>query len=129
MNKGELSMNTKQALIALAIAATVTATAAIAQSTTPAATPTSASTVAAPESDYKGKRPMKFQDRKAKALQSLEKRAAKIQEQQTCAQAATDGAALDKCLPRHKGKGGRHKRGKGAEAAEAPAKDSASSGK
>jgi len=110
-------MNTKQVLIAIAITAAMSATAVMAQNAAAPASSAPAATAAADQgSGHKGKRPMKFEDRKAKKLQNLEKAAAKIQQKQACAEAATDNASLDKCFPkRGKGKGGWKKRSKGGD--------------
>jgi hypothetical protein len=102
-------MNKKQALIAIAVAALMSATTAMAQSTpaAPAAAP------AAQSDNGKGSKPEgKFEDRKAKKLGYLEKAAAKIQQKQACVQASTDNKSLDACTPkRGKGKGGWHRHG------------------
>jgi hypothetical protein len=110
MNKGEYTMNvnTKQILIAIAVAGAMAVTVAMAQ--TPAtptpAVPTAAAATAPAESGHKGRKPAKFEDRKARALQSLEKRAAKVQQQQVCVQAATDNDSLEKCRPPKRGSKG-----------------------
>ena len=102
-------MNKKQALIAIAVAALMSATTAMAQST-PAAP--AAAAPAAQSDSGKGKPEGKFEDRKAKRLAYLEKAAARIQQKQACAQASTDNKSLDACFPkRGKGKGGWHRHG------------------
>jgi hypothetical protein len=124
-------MNTKQLLIALAVVATMSATVVMAEdAAAPAPAAPAAAAPAATGSGHKGRHAMKFEDRKAHALQSLEKRAAKVQQQQACVQATTDAAGLDKCMPKRKG-GHRHKHGgkggadKADTGAAAPAADSA----
>lgn len=111
-------MNTKQVLIAMAVAATMTATGALAQ-TAPTAPTAAAPAATAPADSAKGKgrHEMKFEDRKAHALQRLEKSAARIQQKQACVQASTDKASLQACFPKRGqgSKGGWHKHGgKGA---------------
>ena len=91
-------MNIRQALVAMAVVAAMSATVVMAEDASAPATATSAAT--ASSGSHKGRHAMKFEDRKAKRLAGLEKRAAKIQEQQACAQAATDNASLDKCFPK-----------------------------
>lgn len=101
-------MNTKQILTAMAVIITLSATAAVAQTAAPAApssaAPTATATATAPA---KGE---KFDARKAKVLQRLEKRAAEVQQKQACVQAATTKEALQACFP-NRGKKGGHKGG------------------
>jgi len=109
-----MNVTAKQTLIAIVVTTAMAVTVAMAQTpATPTPTPTTATAPA--ETGHKGRKPAKFEDRKARALQSLEKRAAKIQQQQACVQAATDNDSLEKCRP--------PKRGSKSEAAgaEAPA--------
>lgn len=104
-------MNTKQLLVAIAVAAAMSATAVMAQSTSAPASATPAAATATAD-NHKGRHGMKFEDLKAKILKRLEERAAKLQQQQACVQAASDRDALKACSPkRGKGKGGWHKRG------------------
>lgn len=101
-----MNINAKQTLIALVVTTAMAVTVAVAQTpATPApAAATAVPAAAAPaETGHKGRKPAKFEDRKARALQSLEKRAAKIQQQQACVQAATDNESLEKCRPPKRG--------------------------
>ena len=91
-------MNIRQVLAAMAVIAAMSATVVMAQDASAPAP--SASAASASSGSHKGRHAMKFEDRKAKRLAGLEKRAAKIQEQQACAQASTDNASLDKCFPK-----------------------------
>jgi len=109
-------MNTKQILIALAVVATMSATVVMAQddASAPAPAAPAAAAPATQGSSHKGRHEMKFADRKAHALKSLEKRAAKLQQQQACVQASTDKESLKACFPKRgqgKGKGGWHNHG------------------
>jgi hypothetical protein len=73
-----------------------------------------AESTTAPESagGHKGRHEMKFEDRKAHALERLEKAAAKIQAKQACVQAATNKDTLQACFPkRGEGKGSWHRHG------------------
>ncbi len=104
-------MNTKQVLIALAVAAAMSATAAMAQDAPAPAAP-AATAPAAQGGGHKGRHEMKFEDRKAKTLERLSKAAAKIQEKQACAQASTNKEYLQACFPkRGEVKGKHHKHG------------------
>lgn len=105
-----MNITAKQTLIAIVATAVMAVTVAVAQTPAP---PAPAATAPA-ETGHKGRKPAKFEDRKARALQSLEKRAAKIQQQQACVQAATDNDSLEKCRPPKRGS-------KGADATAAPA--------
>src|SRR4051812_49228260 len=107
MNKGELNMNIKQILMAAAIVA-ISATAAMAEDATAPSSP------AAAGDHHKGRHEMKFEDRKAHALERLQKASARVQEKQACVQAATDKNSLQSCFPKRgqvkgDGKGGWHK--------------------
>lgn len=114
-----MNTNTKQILIAIAAVGVMAVTVAMAQTpaTPTAAAPAAAATAttAPATTGHKGRKKMSFEDRKAHYLQSLQKRAAVIQQQQLCVQAATDTDGLDKCKPP------RHKRGGADTAAAAPA--------
>jgi hypothetical protein len=140
MNKGELKMNTKKILIALAVIVTMSATVVMAQddASAPAPAAPAATSPATGSSSHKGRHEMKFADRKAHALKRLEKSAANIQQKQACVQASTDKESLQACFPKRgqgKGKGGWHKHGAkgGADNADtgaaAPAPDAAPASK
>jgi hypothetical protein len=103
-------MITKQMLIAMTVAAVMSASAAMAQTAAPAAPASSpAAAPAAPNDAAKEKQhEEKFEDRKAKALEKLAKRAAAIQEKQACVQAATDKDSLQKCFPKRGERGEHH---------------------
>ena len=97
-------MNTKQILAVIAVATAMSAPAAIAQIapvSAPAAPAASAPAAAPVTQKNKGKEKheMKFEERKAKALQHLEKRAAEVQQKQACVQASTDSKSLESCFP------------------------------
>jgi hypothetical protein len=116
MNKGELKMNTKQILIAMAVVAAMSATVVMAQDASAPAPAAPAATAPATQSSsgHKGRHEMKFADRKAHALKRLEKQAATVQQKQACVQASTDKESLQACFPKRgqgKGKGGWHKHG------------------
>jgi hypothetical protein len=95
---GENVMNTKQLLMTMAVAAALSAPAAMADSTTAG-------------QNGKAQHEQKFGERKAKILQRLEKRAAEIQQKQSCVQAATDHKSLKSCLPNMGKRGERGERG------------------
>jgi len=82
-------MKMKNLLMMMALVSTMSASAAMAQ-TAPSAAPAAP---AAASSDKKAQHEEKFNDRKAKILDRLQKK-------QACVQAATDGKSLRACFPK-----------------------------
>ena len=105
-------MNNKKTLIAVTLAVVMSATAALAQTATPAAPALTATAPAASttgQNDKKARHEEKFDAVKARKLEHLQKHAAEIQQKQSCVQAASDFKSLKECFPnkgwgKHEGK-------------------------